>query len=277
MNFIKFSIFLGLTIFLSNGCNTRSFGKKYPPTWEDNFAQSKTFDETSWTKIPRGKSEWNKYMTNDERCYAIREGKLILRGIKNTNLDVDTAHYLTGGIYSKDKRYFGFGRWEIRAKLNGAQGAWPAIWLLPQDGRWPDDGEIDIMEHLNFDPFVYQTVHSHYTHILNERDHPKQGTTAVIDSEDFNTYAVEIHRDSLVFFVNYKKTFSYPRIDTYKDGQYPFDKNQYYLLIDMQLGGQWVGRINPNDLPVEMEIDWVRFYSFEEKEVQRKKTTSSDK
>ena len=28
----------------------------------------------------------------------------------------------------------------------------------------------------------------------------------------------------------------------------------------MQLGGSWVGGVDPQDLPVEMEIDWVRFY-----------------
>jgi hypothetical protein len=26
----------------------------------------------------------------------------------------------------------------------------------------------------------------------------------------------------------------------------------------MQLGGAWVGSVDPDDLPVEMEIDWVR-------------------
>ena len=31
----------------------------------------------------------------------------------------------------------------------------------------------------------------------------------------------------------------------------------------MQLGGQWVGDVDPNDLPVEMEIDWVRYYVLE--------------
>jgi len=30
----------------------------------------------------------------------------------------------------------------------------------------------------------------------------------------------------------------------------------------MQLGGSWVGNVHPEDLPVEMEIDWVRFYRF---------------
>ena len=28
----------------------------------------------------------------------------------------------------------------------------------------------------------------------------------------------------------------------------------------MQLGGSWVGAVGPEDLPVEMEVDWVHFY-----------------
>ncbi len=28
----------------------------------------------------------------------------------------------------------------------------------------------------------------------------------------------------------------------------------------MQLGGQWVGDVDKADLPVEMEVDYVRYY-----------------
>jgi beta-glucanase (GH16 family) len=41
--------------------------------------------------------------------------------------------------------------------------------------------------------------------------------------------------------------------------QYPFGK-PFYLLLDTQIGGSWVGEIDPKDYPVEMEIDWVRYY-----------------
>lgn len=41
---------------------------------------------------------------------------------------------------------------------------------------------------------------------------------------------------------------------------YTFTDKKFYLLLDMQLGGSWVGEVDPSDLPVEMEIDWVRFY-----------------
>ncbi len=28
----------------------------------------------------------------------------------------------------------------------------------------------------------------------------------------------------------------------------------------MQLDGPWAGAVDPAELPVEMEVDWVRFY-----------------
>lgn len=261
---IKFLIGISFFILLFS-CSTSSLFSKRKLLWEENFDGPTTFDSRYWTKIPRGTSDWNRYMSGFDSCYAIQDGKLILRGMVNSYLPNDTARFLTGGVYTKDKVSFGFGRWEIRAKLNGAKGAWPAFWLLPQDGSWPESGEIDIMERLDFDSIAYQTVHSNYTHHLNIKDNPPQGSTGKIDPNAFNTYAVELHPDSLVFFINDKQTFTYPRIETDKEGQFPFSENQYYLLLDMQLGGSWVGEVEVEDLPVEMEIDWVRFYALDKK------------
>lgn len=201
-------------------------------------------------------------MSNCDSCYAMRDGKLILRGIKNNSLPNDTSHYLTGGVYTKGKVIFGFGKIEIRAKLNGAEGAWPAFWMLAEGMPWPKGGEIDIMERLNYDEFVYQTCHSYYTIELNRTKHPDHSSTASINPSKFNIYGVAVYQDSLVFYVNHKKTFSYPRIKTDKAKQFPYAKAKHYLLLSMQLGGSWVGTVNPDDLPVEMAIDWVQFYAF---------------
>ena len=54
-----------------------------------------------------------------------------------------------------------------------------------------------------------------------------------------------------------------PCIQTDKEGQYPFDR-PYYLLIDMQTEGSWVGKATKSELPVEMEIDWVKMYDLVE-------------
>lgn len=215
----------------------------------------KPFNPQVWTKIPRGVSDWNNYMSDYDSLYAVRDGNLILRGIQNTVLPNDTAPFITGGVFTKDKKTFGFGRLEIRAKLNGAKGAWPAFWMLPAKGNWPMDGEIDIMERLGFDDFAYQTVHTNYTYNLKIKE-PKNSGTSPINPEDYNVYTVEKYPDSLVFYINDNHTFTYPRIETDKEGQFPFADQEFYLLIDMQLGGSWVGEVDPNDLPVEMAIDW---------------------
>lgn len=237
--------------------------KDWKIAWEENFDQPDHFDSEVWSKIPRGTPDWKNYMSDFDSCYDMQDGNLVLRGIANKpeyNLD-DTATYLTGAVFTKDKKGFHNGRLEIRARLVGARGAWPAIWLLPQDGQWPDGGEIDIMERLNSESIAYQTVHSYYTVQLKQTT-PRKGGTGQIDPDGYNVYAVELGADSLRFYINDEHTLTYPRIETDKEGQYPFDQ-PYYLLIDMQLGGSWVGRVYPEDLPAEMWVDWVRFYTKE--------------
>lgn len=248
----------------SNSTEPTTATNKYRLVWQDHF-NGNTFDSRSWTKIGRGQADWNRHMSQADSLYAVRDGKLILRGAANTTERQDTARFITGGLYTRDKRTIGYGKVEVRAKLGCAQGAWPAIWMLPNEGKWPDGGEIDIMEHLNHDDIAYQTVHSYYTYVLKKGQTPPHGSTGTIDRDGFNTYAVEILPDSLVFSINGQKTFAYPRIDTTDKGQYPFG-TPYYLLIDMQIEGGWVGKADPKQLPVEMEVDWVKFYELENKE-----------
>ena len=240
------------------GCGDRD-ASRWRLVWEDDFDGA--IDTASWSKIPRWHPEWARKMSDDPRCYDLRDGNLVLRAIANDD-PADSAAYLTGGLYTKHKRAFHGGRLEIRARLHGAKGAWPAIWLKPFEEErfpWPTGGEIDIMERLNYDTIAYQTVHSHYTHTLGLGDCPPHGATGAIRPDDYNVYGVDMWPDSLVFRINGRRTFAYPRIETDREGQYPFDK-PYYLLVDMQLGGSWVGAIDPADVPVEMEVDWVRYY-----------------
>lgn len=266
------SILIACCIMLLGNLSCLAQKHKYKLVWKEDF-KGKTFDQKSWSKIPRGTANWNRHMSDDDRLYDVKDGRLILRGLINDgtfrydslrrNGERDTARYVTGGLFTKSKKTIGYGKVEIKAKLGEGQGAWPAIWMLPNSEDWPKGGEIDIMEHLNHDPFVYQTVHTYYTYVLKLDSNPPHYGTAPIKRHDFNVYAVEILPDSLVFSVNGKRTFSYPRIETDKEGQYPFT-TEYYLLIDMQLGGDWVGKIDPSNLPVDMEIDWVKMYRLKE-------------
>ena len=235
--------------------------KDWQIIWQDSFGSSK-LDTSKWTRISPNTADWGKHMTTDSQCYDIGDGKLYLKGIVNKDTLSDSIPFLTGGVSTKGKFSFQYGKIEIHAKLECAEGAWPAIWMLPQEnkfGSWPNSGEIDIMEHLNSDSIIYQTIHSNYTKVLGKENNPPHGGTCSVDISAFNTYGMEWYPDKLVFTVNGIKSFVYPKLKGANSSQWPYDE-PFYILIDQQLGGSWVGKVNIDDLPVQMIVDWIKVY-----------------
>jgi len=246
-----------------------------PPAWEllwiDEF-DGNVLDDSKWTLCERGGSDWQDTMSDDPRLLKISDGVLHLIGIVNDDKVKDTSPYLTAGVTSRDKFAFKYGRVEIRARFKSAQGAWPALWMLGAQAGWPACGEIDLMEHLNFDDIVYQTVHSEFTVKGGSADAPKKGGTAKIHRDDWNTYGCEWNAEAIVFTVNGEFTHSYPRVPALGDNQWPY-KQPFYFILSMQIGGEWVngsGPTNPDHYPAGMEIDWVRVYQ------QKKSSTPAD-
>lgn len=225
--------------------------------WHDEFNGDK-IDSDKWGPCERATSDWNNTMTRDPRCFKIGGGTLKLIGIVNPDTQSDPSPFLTGGITSKGKFEFQYGKVEIRARFKSAKGAWPALWMLGSSGRWPGNGEIDLMEHLNFDDKVYQTLHTKYTHTPNGNQPPK-GTTVPIQRDEWNTYGAEWEAEKITFTVNGKPTMSYPKIPEKGPDQWPFD-HPFYLILSMQIGGNWVGPADPGHYPANLEIDWVRVY-----------------
>lgn len=229
--------------------------------WQDNFSKNGIPDSAKWSFTGRGRSAWKCYCFDSTTTAIVKHGKLLLSGIVAEDPS-DTASYHTGCISTKGKFFFKYGKLVVRAKLPQAQGSWPAIWLLPETnahGGWPKGGEIDVMEHLNHDSIVYQTMHSYYIDKLHHQNNPEHYTTAVFYPGKFNTFGIEWFPDRVDFFVNGHKTFSYPKLknDTTRT-QWPFDR-PFYILLDQALGG-WPGKIDNKELPATMEVDWVRVY-----------------
>lgn len=247
---------------LFSACNIKSENsqheKEWKLVWEENFDYN-NMDEAlaTWTKIPRGRSDWDNFMSYHDSCFAFENGNLVLRGIANTVLPEDTAKVLTGGVWSKGKKSFQNGRVEFRAKLGEAQGSWPAIWMMPEGRKWPEGGEIDVMERLSFDDIVYQTLHTTYTLAGNKG--PKTSVTHPIKRNEYNIYAVEFYKDSIRFFTNDQLTLCYPKVEELGPEQFPFE-DEFYILISNQVGGKWVGKYEIDQLPVNIYIDWIRFW-----------------
>lgn len=234
---------------------------KWELFWQDEFTADQ-LDNTKWQLCQRGTSDWSNTMSDDPRLLKIKDGVLHLHGIVNDGKDRDAVPFLTAGVNSKGKFSFQYGKVQVRARFKSAQGAWPAIWMLGNEKGWPANGEIDLMEHINFDDKIHQTVHSEYTVKIDKTDTPKKSGTVGINKDDWNTYGCEWDADKIVFTVNDKPTLTYPRVPDLGEKQWPFNQ-PFYLILSMQIGGNWVnakGATVPTHYPAGMEIDWVRVY-----------------
>lgn len=273
---IRFILLLISMPLLISVCNPAadSGDQKWVLIWEDHF-EGNTLDSTKWTLISTSPerweraSDWNRHMIADERVYKVENGHLYLTGINNPGIPDDPRPFLTGGVDSKGKFHFLYGKAEIRAKKECAQGAWPALWMMPEEsvyGGWPHSGEIDIMEHLNFDSVIHHTVHTRYTNVLKNTREPRRGIGNIVaDVTEWNIYGLEWYPDTLIWTLNGEETFRYPRVEGLDPEmiQWPYDQS-FYFIMSHQLGGSWVGKINPDHLPTNMIIDYVKVYQLKE-------------
>ena len=161
-----------------------------------------------------------------------------------------------------------YGRIEVRAKLPRGRGTWPAIWMLPVRGEyakggWPDNGEIDIMEHVGFDPgVIHGTIHSRAYNPASIRGRHDDGRRC---QDAFHVYRVDWTRQSIAVYVDNIKYFSFanerlknPQADW---RQWPFDKD-FRILLNIAVGGNWGGRkgVDESIWPQRLEIDYVRVF-----------------
>jgi beta-glucanase (GH16 family) len=126
--------------------------------------------------------------------------------------------------------------------------------------KWPDDGEIDIMEHVGYDQ---GTVHAsvHTKNITTASAHKKPRRLFLDDcSENFHVYSLDWDAETITILVDDKPYFSFKNEHTDRTA-WPFDKPQY-LLLNIAVGGGWGGQKGVDDsiFPLKMEVDYVRVY-----------------
>jgi len=233
------------------------------PAWSDEFDYTGSPDAAKWG-YDIGGSGWGnnelQYYTNSVDNARIENGKLIITA-KLENYS--GKEYTSARLITKDKGDFLFGRFEVKAKLPSGKGTWPAIWMLPTEwayGGWPASGEIDIMEHVGYNPNV---VHiSTHTEAYNHMKNTQKTAIRTVDNAmsefhiyrvDWTPYAIRGYIDGVQLFehVNEGKGFT----------TYPFDK-KFHLLLNLAVGGNWGGLqgVDNTIFPASMEVDYVRVY-----------------
>ncbi len=241
--------------------------------WDDFDVDGAPSSER-WSLCKKSTSDWCDEMSESYDQAYVKNGNLVLVAEKVGGV------YKAGGIETKDKFSFTYGRVEVRARITKhPNGTFPAVWMMPQTAAypgWPDCGEIDVMEHIKQEPHIHQTVHTNYTYDLGIKT-PANTQKTICNYEEYNLYTVEWTKDAITFYVNGQQTFSYPNLrleDEAEKMQWPFSKeSSFYLILNMGLGGDragsWAGPIDDNNLPAVMEVDWVKVTKMPDTVVQR--------
>lgn len=267
------------------------------PDWilvfEDDFSSS-SFDGKKlkwgqkWNKIeymPHHAPDWRKHQSRENELVVPGKEKktsfVRLKGVygkykSQSNPTGKHESFACGGIFTDKTFSFRYGYVEVRARFDCADGVWPAIWLLAKSGGWPNGGEIDIMEHLNYQKQVWQTIHLLRNSGNGDSSNTVNPQPAIDDVTAWHTYGVEWAPGRITFYVDGTKTGAFT-----SEGftHWPFDREvEFYLLIDQQIGGNWPGQGNPAQLKAKsanFDIDYVRIYSDPQYKFSSKKKKST--
>jgi len=239
----------------------------YELVWEDKFDYEGRLKEEDWTY-----DVGERWANNEQQAYTdrltnvyVKDGELHLVALKEKQ---GIREYTSGRVTTAGKHSWQYGYFEICAKLPKGRGSWPAIWMLPDSirtgRRWPECGEIDIMEHIGRkENSIWFSLHS------DRHNHTRKDTkqyTVIKEYEnvcsEYHTYGMEWTKDYIEFFVDGESACVYRKSDDTEDqseAAWPFDQ-PFYLILNIAVGGGLGGEIEDSALPYCMDFEHVRIY-----------------
>lgn len=279
---VKLGFILSLSIFISS-CALKKSQRKYDKyssegyklVWSDEFNKDGAPDPANWDYekgfVRNMELQW--YQPENAFC---KDGKLIIEArkeLKPNPLYVEGSNdwrkkpknitYTSACIITKGLQSWQYGRFEMRGKINISDGLWPAFWTLGLKGRWPANGEIDIMEYYqgnllaNIASLGADKKPKWFSHTksITELGGKKWAAAFHIWRMDWDSETISLFVDGILL----NKT---PLSDLKNDDGsdfHPF-KQEHYILFDLAMGGMNGGSLNDTKFPNRMEVDYVRVY-----------------
>jgi len=282
-NNIVASLLLSLTFMLS--CTVRKVNDQkkvtdygaegYKLVWADEFEQDGVPDAKNWTYekgfVRNEELQW--YQPENAFC---KNGVLIIEARKEQKLNplyVEESRdwrkkrknidYTSACLISRGLQSWQYGRFEMRGKINIGNGLWPAFWTLGEAGRWPANGEIDIMEY--YKGKILSNIAS-----LGSDGKPKwfSKTKDVKElggkawAEQFHVWRMDWDSENIGLYVDDELYIKVPLAklqNENKEGLNPFEQ-KHYILLNLAMGGLNGGDLDGTAFPNKMEVDYVRVY-----------------
>ena len=261
-------------------------GRTASPTelFFDDFA-GRQLDRSKWNVIVTGRT-----VNNEQQAYVDSTDTITVgdapeaSGAENGALIIRPRHrpgfktaegrafdFISGRLESRSKFEFTYGTAAARIKLTAGAGLWPAFWALGT-GRWPDTGEMDIMENVGDPTWTNFALHgpgySGNTPLASRQFFKPGGDTTA-----WHIYSMEWTADALVFNVDGNEQYRVTRSMVERYGRWAYD-NPKFLIVNLALGGQYPQSVNKVAEPyvglppstvdlikadkAVMVVDWVR-------------------
>ena len=237
---------------------------QYKLVWSDEFNTDGLPDSTKWGydvgATGWGNNELEYYSLARSENARVAGGKLIIEARQETVSG--KKYYTSARLITKKKAQWTYGKFEIKAMIPKGRGTWPTVWMLPakEPMQWPNDGELDIMEAVGFNPdVIYGTAHTLWYNGSNGLQ--KSGTKFISDAQDsFHVYSIEWTDKKVTWFIDNEVYYSYsdPGLGA---AAWPFN-NDFYLILNIAIGGNFGGKdgVDESIFPQQMVIDYVRVY-----------------
>lgn len=230
---------------------------KYVLTFSDEFdylSVSADRPGTRWTAhTPYGGDFGDAQFTDPTPTFpfTIENGVLRIEARKNAE-----GRWQSGLLSSRTPQGLGFaqkyGYFEIRAKLPGGPGVWPAFWLLGVDrsDRFP---EIDVFEYYGHASHQFHSV----VHVWSKGGGVQEGREQITKvaprllAEEFNIFGVDVGAEWTTFYLN--------GMQVWRTKSEPEFSQPLYVLLNLALGSGWPIDKTPN--PSFLYVDYVRVYA----------------
>ncbi len=236
----------------------------YEMVWRDEFEGHDQPSPERWVyDTYRNRAGWY----NNELQYYARErirnarvsgGVLIVEAHREDLAperlrDWNGQRFSSARLTTSGKARWKQGFFEIRARMPCVRGAWPAIWLLPDNhrGNWAS-GEIDIAEHIGYQPdVIHHAVHTRERNF--RRGNHQQANTRVDACSGFHNYQLLWTEDEVIIGVD--------GVPALVSSAEEFDRPMS-LILNVAVGGSWAGAegVDESAFPAPMEVEYVRVW-----------------
>ena len=251
------------------------------------------FDDFSGPELDR--SKWNVIVTgrtvnNEQQAYVdsrdtlrfvtgdaaqgAHNGALAITAMSRPGFTTPEGRqfdFVSGRLDTRGKVEFTYGTASARLKLAAGSGLWPAFWVLG-GGRWPDTGEMDIMENVGDPSWTNVALHgpgySGDTPLVMRNPLPPDN-----DATAWHVYSMHWSPDGFVFSVDAVPFYAVTRRMVEAHGPWAYD-NPKHLIVNLALGGAYPRAVNQVEAPyvglpastvdlikagrAVMLVDWIR-------------------